>query len=117
MLDCVSWDTDVNSVPTAFALTFDERNKNTIVTSISQSGSPGSIISVESTDQGDLEMNVVLGDRDCEVFMLLARRLHAELFWSRKSGTMKLMLLLSLQDKTDASIIPKIVEEVCSHNK
>ena len=116
MLDCVSWDAEVNSVPTAFALTFDDRNKNTIVTSISQSGSPGSIISVESTEHGDLEMNIVLGDRECELFMLLARRLHAELF-RNKQGLMKLMLLLSLQDKTDSSIIPQMVHQVCLHNK
>jgi Proteasome assembly chaperone 3 len=114
MLDCVAWDCEVMDVPTAFALTFDERNKCTVVVSVSQSGSPGQIISVEAEPQGELDIKVVLGDRDSEVAMLLARRLHAEVFknMGEADSLLKLMLLLSLKEKEDTSIIPAIIEQV-----
>ena len=110
MLDCVSWDAPIVEVETAFALTLDDRNKETVVVSVSQSGSPGQIISVEFREE--LEIKVVLGERNAQVPMLLARRLHAEIFKNAKGGALKLMLLLSLKDNTDDAVIPAIVKEV-----
>jgi hypothetical protein len=118
MLDCVSWDSDVNGVATAFALTFDDANTSTFVVSISQSGSPGQIISVESAeDNGELVMHVVLGERDCETSMLLARRIHVEAFKRQKATALpqKLMLLLSLENKDDSTVIPVLVQEISKH--
>jgi len=119
MLDCVSWDSPVKNIDTSFALTFDKTNKNTVVVSVSQSGSPGQIISVEADPSGDIDINVVLGDRESETAMLLARRLHAEVFklTGQAGATMKLMLLLSLKEKDDSEVISLIVDQVTKQVK
>ena len=120
MLLSLSWDADINGVPTSFALAYDDAARGTTVASVTQTGAPGSVIIAEVDDTAEIDLKITLGDRQDEVLMLLARATYSALFGNESAPLSpqpdKLLLTAALKAR-DISTIKKIVCEFKSRNR